>query len=67
MFTQEDIHNAIVECASPEQKAYIAKTHGGDITKIKETEKFIADTLNLVFDVFSDSFNYLNEKIGGNE
>ena len=46
MVTQKDVHNIIVENASPLQKSYISMQCGGNLQKIMEVEQTIAHLVN---------------------
>lgn len=64
MFTQKDIHNAIVESTTPQQKIYLAMQCGNDPQKIKAVEECAAKALNLAMQALNNSaIDYLNKKI----
>lgn len=64
MVTQKDIHNTLVENASPLQKSYISMKCGGNPQKIMEVEQRIANLVNSVTTALTNAgTDYLNKKI----
>ena len=64
MVTQKDIHNSIVENASDWQKRYLSMQCGGDVEKIKEVERSMANIVNGVIKSFQNSgVEYLNKTL----
>lgn len=64
MINQQDIHNAIVESATPAEKMYLSLQCGNDPEKIKALEQCAANALNIAIKAFNNSgVDYLNKKI----
>ena len=62
--TQKDVHNHIVENASPLQKAYISMQCNGDPEKIKKCEQSMANILNGIIETIKNSgTDYLNKEM----
>ena len=64
MVTQKDVHNMIVENASPFQKSYISMQCGGNPQKIMEVEQTIANLVNGVAAALKNTgTDYLSRKV----
>lgn len=64
MVTQKDVHNIIVENASPLQKSYISMQCGGNLQKIMEVEQTIANLVNGVAAALKNTgTDYLSRKV----
>lgn len=64
MVNQKDVHNIIVENASPLQKSYISMKCGGNPQKIMEVEQTIANLVNGVAAALKNAgTDYLSRKV----
>lgn len=60
--TQKEIHNILIK-ADDKSKAEFIKQCGCDIDRIKETEQFIADIINISAETIGKTWGYMNEEI----
>lgn len=66
MVTQKDIHNILVENATPWQKQYISMQCGCNPQKIKAVEQSMANILNAIIESSkNEGTDYLNKRIWG--